>query len=90
MIELNRGEGPERVMQMAEDRAPEGFADVGDILSRAELETVADGYKRAAGFDREALNARGSLSPPGGSMRRARKTQSLSSRFSPSAKDRDP
>ncbi len=66
LIELNRGEGPERVMQMAEDRAPEGFADVGEILSRAELEAVADGYKRAAGFDREALNARGSLSVAGG------------------------
>ena len=63
LIELNRSEGPERVMQMAEDRAPDGFADVGDILSRSELEAVADGYKRAAGFDREALNARGSLSP---------------------------
>ncbi|MBU1375726.1 MAG: flavin-dependent oxidoreductase [Alphaproteobacteria bacterium] len=63
LVLANRGEGPERVMQLAEDRAPAGFADVTDIIPRAELEAVADGYKQVAGFDREALNARASLTP---------------------------
>lgn len=63
LVLANRGEGPERVMQMAEDRAPDGFADVADVIPRAELEAVADGYKQVAGFDREALNARPSLTP---------------------------
>jgi hypothetical protein len=51
-------------MQLAHERAPNGFADVHDVLSRTELEATAGAYKAAAGFDREALNARPSLSLP--------------------------
>ncbi|HEX7943647.1 MAG TPA: flavin-dependent oxidoreductase [Phenylobacterium sp.] len=64
LVRLNRGEGPERVMNMAEARAPGGFARVTDVISAEELTEVADSYKQAAGFDREALNARASLTPP--------------------------
>jgi len=53
----NRRMGPEIVMQMAEDRAPHGFSNIEDVISRQELEAVADGYKRIAGFSRDALNA---------------------------------
>jgi 2-polyprenyl-6-methoxyphenol hydroxylase-like FAD-dependent oxidoreductase len=53
----NRKMGPEIVMQMAEDRAPGGFADVESVIPRHELEAVADGYKKIAGFSRDALNA---------------------------------
>ena len=64
LVLLNRGEGPERVMNLAEQRAPGGFAQVTDVIPQAELKAVADTYKRVAGFDRDALNARASLSPP--------------------------
>lgn len=63
LVLANRGEGPERVLNLAEARAPDGFAQVTDVVSQAELQAVADGYKQIAGFDREALNARASLSP---------------------------
>jgi 2-polyprenyl-6-methoxyphenol hydroxylase-like FAD-dependent oxidoreductase len=63
LVLTNRGEGPERVMQMAQDRAPDGFTNIADVLPQAELQAVADDYKRIAGFDREALNARASLTP---------------------------
>jgi 2-polyprenyl-6-methoxyphenol hydroxylase-like FAD-dependent oxidoreductase len=53
----NRRMGPELVMQMAEDRAPEGFETIDDVIPRHELEAVADGYKKVAGFSRDALNA---------------------------------
>jgi 2-polyprenyl-6-methoxyphenol hydroxylase-like FAD-dependent oxidoreductase len=53
----NRQMGPEIVMQMAEDRAPQGFSDIEGVIPRAELEGVADGYKKIAGFSRDALNA---------------------------------
>ena len=53
----NRKMGPELVMQMAEDRAPGGFASIDDVIPRHELEAVADGYKKLAGFSRDALNA---------------------------------
>jgi 2-polyprenyl-6-methoxyphenol hydroxylase-like FAD-dependent oxidoreductase len=64
LVLANRGEGPERVMQLAEDRAPDGFERVTDVIAQAELEAVAEGYKRVAGFDVEALNTRPSLTPP--------------------------
>jgi len=64
LVLINRANGPEQVMQLAHERAPSGFSDVGDVLTRAELEAVAEGYKKAAGFDRDSLNARPSLSVP--------------------------
>ena len=60
----NRGNGPEQVMQLAETRAPDGFGHVHDVIGPDELEATAGAYKKLAGFDREALNARPSLSPP--------------------------
>jgi 2-polyprenyl-6-methoxyphenol hydroxylase-like FAD-dependent oxidoreductase len=63
IVLLNRGNGPEQVMQLAHERAPNGFAHVHDVLSQAELEATAGEYKRIAGFDRDSLNQRPSLTP---------------------------
>jgi 2-polyprenyl-6-methoxyphenol hydroxylase-like FAD-dependent oxidoreductase len=52
----NRQMGPERVMQMVEDRAPNGFENLYDVISKEELETIAAQYKQIAGFDKEILN----------------------------------
>jgi 2-polyprenyl-6-methoxyphenol hydroxylase-like FAD-dependent oxidoreductase len=62
VILRNRQYGPEIVMQMAEERAPQGFAQIEDVIPRAELESVAASFKAAAGFDPATLNARPSLS----------------------------
>ncbi|MFT4231795.1 MAG: flavin-dependent oxidoreductase [Leucobacter sp.] len=61
LLELTRATGPERVMQIARERAPEGFADIHDVIPREELESIAAEYKIAAGFHPEQLNARSSL-----------------------------
>jgi 2-polyprenyl-6-methoxyphenol hydroxylase-like FAD-dependent oxidoreductase len=61
VILRNRQYGPEIVMQMAEDRAPDGFERIGDVIPRAELEEIARSFKLAAGFDPQTLNARPSL-----------------------------
>jgi 2-polyprenyl-6-methoxyphenol hydroxylase-like FAD-dependent oxidoreductase len=61
IVLANRGNGPEQVMQMVQERAPDGFASITTVLSAAELEDVATGYKRVAGFDKDALNTRPSL-----------------------------
>ena len=58
IVLANRRNGPEQVMQLVEERAPDGFAHIGDVLSAQELEDAARGYKRIAGFDKDALNAR--------------------------------
>ena len=53
-------------MLLAHERAPEGFADIHDVIPADELAEIAAGYKRAAGFHPEALNARPSLTPHAG------------------------
>ncbi|MEK5080666.1 flavin-dependent oxidoreductase [Solibacillus sp. FSL W7-1436] len=58
IVLTNRQNGPEVVMQIVEDRAPNGFADLEDIISNTELEEIAASYKKIAGFDRESLNAK--------------------------------
>ncbi|QCI66834.1 flavin-dependent oxidoreductase [Phreatobacter stygius] len=56
IVLANRGNGPEQVMQLAEERAPHGFADVHDVISRAELEDISARYKQVAGFSRDKVN----------------------------------
>jgi 2-polyprenyl-6-methoxyphenol hydroxylase-like FAD-dependent oxidoreductase len=54
----NRQQGPEEVMQLVEDRAPNGFTNLHDVISQTELEEIANRYKQIAGFSREELNAK--------------------------------
>jgi 2-polyprenyl-6-methoxyphenol hydroxylase-like FAD-dependent oxidoreductase len=54
----NRMNGPEQVMQMAEERAPQGFAHVNDVIPQETLEAISLRYKRLAGFDKDALRTR--------------------------------
>jgi 2-polyprenyl-6-methoxyphenol hydroxylase-like FAD-dependent oxidoreductase len=63
IVLANRGDGPDKVMDVVEDRAPGGFARIEDVLSRAELEKTANAYKAVAGMDVEALNARPPIVP---------------------------
>ncbi|MGE0416627.1 MAG: flavin-dependent oxidoreductase [Acetobacteraceae bacterium] len=58
IVLANRGNGPEQVMQLVQERAPNGFTAIGDVLTAAELEGTAAAYKNIAGFDRDALNTR--------------------------------
>jgi 2-polyprenyl-6-methoxyphenol hydroxylase-like FAD-dependent oxidoreductase len=58
LVMLNRRNGPEQVMQLVEERAPDGYEVVTDVLSQQELEDIAANYKRVAGFQVEALNAK--------------------------------
>ncbi len=61
IVYANRGMGPELPMQMVEDRAPDGFARLEDVVTADELRAIADRYKRVAGFAVNDLNARPSL-----------------------------
>ena len=58
IVLANRGNGPEQVMQLAEERAPDGFDDIETVIPRAELEGIAARYKQIAGFDRRQVEAR--------------------------------
>ncbi|MBC9954463.1 flavin-dependent oxidoreductase [Leucobacter sp. cx-42] len=61
LLEMTRQTGPERVMLLARERAPEGFADINDVIPLAEREQIALSYKQAAGFDPAMLAERSSL-----------------------------
>ncbi len=63
LVMLNRRNGPEQVMQLVEERAPNGFGVVTDVLSQQELEDIAANYKRVAGFQVDALNAKPPIVP---------------------------
>jgi 2-polyprenyl-6-methoxyphenol hydroxylase-like FAD-dependent oxidoreductase len=63
LVMLNRRNGPEQVMQLVEERAPDGYNVVTDVLSLQELEDIAANYKRVAGFQVEGLNAKPPIVP---------------------------
>lgn len=54
----NRLNGPEQVMQIAHERAPDGFATIHDVVPKQELEEISMKYKRLAGFDPGRFGAR--------------------------------
>ncbi|MBI1395046.1 MAG: FAD-binding protein [Betaproteobacteria bacterium] len=58
VVLANRAGGPDRVLQLAEERAPNGFERIEDVIPRLELEAIANRYKQTAGFDRETVNRR--------------------------------
>ena len=60
VVELNRRNGPDHVLQLVEERAPGGFERIDDVMPEAERQAIAANYQRIAGFDRDALNG----SPP--------------------------
>lgn len=59
IVLANRAGGPEAVMQLAHDRAPDGFDRIEDVIPRAELEEIAARYKQAAGFTIAQVNRDG-------------------------------
>jgi 5-methylphenazine-1-carboxylate 1-monooxygenase len=58
IVLTNRQGGPERVIDVLEERAPDGFDDLEAIAPRAEREAIVRGYARMAGFAREQVNRR--------------------------------
>ena len=62
VVQSNRRAGPHRCQDLVEERAPNGFKELSDVITRRELEEIADEYKRIGGFDVERLNNRPSLS----------------------------
>jgi 5-methylphenazine-1-carboxylate 1-monooxygenase len=61
IILKNREFGPSVIMDMAEERAPNGFANIEDVIPRRELEEISRSFKVAAGFEPEDLNRRASF-----------------------------
>jgi len=57
IVRMNRGGGPEGVIDAVEARAPDGFTDIDAVLSYEERKAIVRGYAASAGFAREQVNA---------------------------------
>jgi hypothetical protein len=42
--------GPERVIDIVEERAPNGFDDIETVIPHAERQAIVNGYARLAGY----------------------------------------
>jgi len=56
VVYQNRKKGPDIILDMMEDRFPDGFSP--DEIPHEELETLMEKYKKIAGFDKATLNAK--------------------------------
>jgi len=61
IVEANRRMGPELPMKLVEERAPNGFTDISDVISEAEIAQVTEDYRRTAGFALASLQGSRSL-----------------------------
>jgi 5-methylphenazine-1-carboxylate 1-monooxygenase len=61
IVLANRGLGPELPMQLVEERAPDGFEQLSDVITPDEILDVTDGYRKMAGFSLQQLHDRPSL-----------------------------
>jgi 5-methylphenazine-1-carboxylate 1-monooxygenase len=50
IVRSNRNSGPERVMDVVAERAPNGFARLEDVIAPEELAAIVGGYAQTAGF----------------------------------------
>ena len=55
IVESNRRKGIDVMLDIVEERAPQGFSDLESVLPSAELERIVGDYKKLAAQDRETL-----------------------------------
>ena len=55
IVESNRRKGIDVMLDIVEERAPQGFDKLDDVLPPAELERIVGDYKKLAAQDRETL-----------------------------------
>ncbi|MDH6579333.1 flavin-dependent oxidoreductase [Kitasatospora sp. MAP5-34] len=58
----NRQMGPEIVIGLAHERAPEGFDDIHEVIPEAELRAISERYAQVGAFDPATVNSRPSYS----------------------------
>jgi 5-methylphenazine-1-carboxylate 1-monooxygenase len=58
IVVRNRHFGPEAALQLVEERAPNGFDRIDDVVSQQDLNAIAASFSSAAGLDIETVNSR--------------------------------
>ncbi len=60
LVLANRHGGPDRVLHLVEERAPNGFTRIEDVMTIDELDSIALQYRTTAGFEADStLNHHG-------------------------------
>lgn len=54
----NRANGPDHVLQMAEERMPDGFKNNYDVIPKEELGPIGTIYRKVAGFKMDSVNTK--------------------------------
>ena len=70
LVLRNRGAGPFGLLNMVNDRCGGEFDNIDDVISPEEKSEFMAGYKQAAGFAIEKLNAAPSTIPEGAKIGR--------------------
>ena len=65
IVRMNRANGPDQVMELAHERAPEVGDDLDALVPMAERQAIAEGYKVIAGFDPAMMTAPSPYRLPG-------------------------
>ena len=55
-VKLGDGSAPPPRRDLFAERAPDGFTDIDQVATRAELAAIVGGYSTMAGFDRDQVN----------------------------------
>lgn len=58
---MNRGDGPDKILDIGSPRALDGFDITEAVMPLAARQCLAVGYKKVAGMDLKALNARAQI-----------------------------
>ena len=61
VVEANRGDGPDYLLEIVAERAPEPVGNIHSIITQKEIDDIGAKYKKITGYDRETLNNRDSL-----------------------------
>ncbi len=56
IVVANRSGGPEGVIDLVEERAPDGFEDINDVATPDELRAIVGDYHQMAGYAKEQVN----------------------------------
>jgi hypothetical protein len=53
IVRMNRQEGLDVILDMVDERAPQGFLQLSDVIDPAQIESVVQRYKAAAGHQKK-------------------------------------
>ncbi|MEO7403698.1 MAG: FAD-dependent monooxygenase, partial [Burkholderiales bacterium] len=58
IVHMNRKQGIDVILDVVEERAPNGFANIDDVIPRAELESIVARYKQVAGHRQNSAHTK--------------------------------